>query len=58
MDNLLLQGIWDRVLEARKRHFLYAMTVKRRPAEWSPLGLLGEVEKAAALLQQGKGLDE
>lgn len=44
-DNLLLQAIWDRVLDARARRFLYRMTVLRRPAEWSLLGLLGEEDE-------------
>ncbi|MEZ5935649.1 MAG: tetratricopeptide repeat protein [Alphaproteobacteria bacterium] len=41
-DNLLLQAIWDNVLDDRARRFLYRMTVLRIPAEWSLLGLLGE----------------
>jgi hypothetical protein len=32
-DNLLLQAIWDRVLDERARRFLYRMTVLRRPAD-------------------------
>jgi len=33
-DNLLLQAIWDRVLDERARRFLYRMTVLRAPADW------------------------
>ena len=50
-DNLLLQAIWDQVLDERARRFLYRMTALRRPADWSLLGLLGEGDEpeAAAL---------
>ncbi len=41
-DNLLLQAIWDNVLDDRAQRFLYRMTVLRQPAEWSLLALLGE----------------
>ena len=44
-DNLLLQAIWDKVLDQRAQRFLYRMTVLRQPAEWSLLGLLGEQEE-------------
>ena len=50
-DNLLLQAIWDQVLDERAQRFLYRMTVLRRPVDWSLLGLLGEEDQpeAAAL---------
>ena len=44
-DNLLLQAIWDKVLDQRAQRFLYRMTVLRQPAEWSLLGLLGEQDE-------------
>ncbi len=44
-DNLLLQALWDRVLDERARRFLHRMTVLRRPAEWSLLELLGEPDE-------------
>ena len=44
-DNLLLQAIWDRVLDARARRFLYRMTLLRRPADWSLLGVLGDYDE-------------
>ena len=50
-DNLLLQAIWDQVLDERAQRFLYRMTVLRHPADWSLLGVLGEEDEpeAAAL---------
>ena len=47
-DNLLLQAIWDQVLDERAQRFLYRMTVLRRPADWSLLGLLGEEDEPEA----------
>jgi len=47
-DNLLLRAIWDRVLDARARRFLYRMTVLRTPADWTLLGLLGEADEPEA----------
>ena len=44
-DNLLLQAIWDNVLDDRARHVLYRMTVLRQPAERSLLALLGEADE-------------
>ena len=44
-DNLLLGAIWDRVLDERARRFLYRMTVLRRPADWSLLGVLGDEDE-------------
>lgn len=44
-DNLLLQAIWDQVLDERARRFLYRMTVLRRPAGWSMLGILGDEDE-------------
>ena len=41
-DNLLLQAIWDNVINDHAQRFLYRMTVLRLPAEWSLLGLLGD----------------
>ena len=41
-DNLLLQAIWDQVLDEQAQRFLYRMTVLRQPADWSLLALLGE----------------
>ena len=45
-ENLLLQAIWERVLDERDRRFLYRMTVLRRPVEWPILGLLGEPDES------------
>ena len=47
-DNLLLQTLWDRVLDEHARRFLYRMTVLRQPAEWDLLELLGEPNDSAA----------
>ena len=47
-DDLLLQALWERVLDDRTRRFLYRMTVLRRPAEWKLLALLGETEEPEA----------
>ena len=56
-DNLLLQALWDRVLDEPARRFLYRMTVLRQPAEWELLGLLGEPdEPAARTLEAGRRL--
>ena len=46
-DNLLLEALWERVLDEPARRFLYRMTVLRRPAEWDLLGLLGESDEPA-----------
>ncbi|MCH8084301.1 MAG: TIR domain-containing protein, partial [Myxococcales bacterium] len=46
-DNLLLQALWDRVLDEPARRFLYRMTVLRQPAEWDLLGFLGEADEPA-----------
>jgi len=47
-DNLLLEALWERVLNEPARRFLYRMTVLRRPAEWDLLGLLGEPDEPTA----------
>ena len=46
-DNLLLQALWERVLDEPARRFLYRMTVLRQPAEWDLLELLGEPDEPA-----------
>ena len=47
-DNLLLQALWERVLDEHARRFLYRMTELRQPAEWDVLELLGEPDEPAA----------
>jgi hypothetical protein len=47
-DNLLLQALWERVLDESARRFLYRMTVLRQPAEWDLLELLGEPDEPKA----------
>ncbi|WP_313927671.1 toll/interleukin-1 receptor domain-containing protein [Pseudoxanthomonas sp.] len=44
-DNLLLQAIWDWVLDERARRFLYRMTLLRTPAGWDLLAFLGEEDE-------------
>jgi|GEM_PF-1787132 len=44
-DNLLLQELWDRVLDEPAQRFLYRMTVLREPVDWDLLGLLGEPDE-------------
>ena len=46
-DNLLLQALWERVLDEPARRFLYRMTVLRRPVEWDMLRLLGDPDEPA-----------
>ncbi|MGH1477945.1 MAG: tetratricopeptide repeat protein [Geminicoccales bacterium] len=47
-DSLLLQAIWDKVLDPGARRFLCRMSVLRKPVEWSLLGLLGDQHEAEA----------
>jgi hypothetical protein len=51
-DNLLLQALWDRVLDERARRFLYRMTVLRQPVEWSLLEFMGEPEEPAGVANE------
>ncbi len=44
-DNLLLQELWDRVLDDKARRFLCRMTVLRQPVEWDLLQFLGEPDE-------------
>ena len=47
-DDLLLQAIWDRVLEDPARRFLVRMCLLRRPADWDLLMQLGDAQAAEA----------
>ncbi|HEV8344941.1 MAG TPA: tetratricopeptide repeat protein [Vicinamibacterales bacterium] len=44
-DDLLLEAIWDRVLDDRARRMLYRMTLLRRPWKWDVMKILGEPDE-------------